>query len=297
MQLSIIIINYNTFRITSTCIESVISHTTGLVYEIILVDNASSECSFEVFREKFPSLIVLPQQENLGFARGNNAGIKKATGEVVLLLNSDSLLFDNSILSAYQKLIGNSLIGALSAQLLYPDQRIQSCVQRFPSIKLELFELLRLQKILPLRQRAKLFLGYFFNHETEMEADWVWGTFFMFRRNILQGLPQKRLPDDFFMYGEDMQWCYEIKKMGYKIIYFPTAKVVHYLSASTSKNKNLNKQKMMIEHEYIFMRKYYGNPSAWLIFKLRSLKYWTLSWSDKNFKPFVALYAKIPKLP
>lgn len=296
MQLSVIIINYNTFQLTYDCIASIIQYTYGLDYEIILIDNASDEFPGSIFKAKFENVIMLSQKQNLGFAKGNNVGIEKAKGEIILLLNSDTLIQDNSLLTAYQRLILDQQIGVLSAQLLYPDGKVQSCAQRFPSITLEIIELFRLQKLLSHRQKSRLLLGSFFGHQTEMEVDWVWGTFFMFRREVLKKLPKNKLPDDFFMYGEDMQWCYEIKKTGYKILYFPAASVIHYLSVSTKKNKDLDKQKMMITHEYVFLKKYYGVFYAWFIFKIRALKYWTLSWTNKDFKSLVAMYAKMPDL-
>jgi hypothetical protein len=293
VQLSVVIVNYNTFELTAACIQSVIQHTHGLAYEIILVDNASTECEACLFEEKFPGIRVLAQSENLGFAGGNNAGIAQARGEVILLLNSDTLLLDNALLAAYEKIQRDTKIGALSVQLIFPTGEVQSCCQRFPSVTLELLELLRLQKLVSARQRAALLMGAFFNHRTEAEPDWVWATFFMFRRSILDGFAAKKLPDDFFMYGEDMQWCYLIrKKLGLTILYFPAAKVVHYLSASTNKNLNLNKQRAMIANEYAFIRKYYGNAFAWMIFKLRAIKYWSLSCSQEQFKPLVGLYSK-----
>jgi hypothetical protein len=290
MQLSIIIVNYNTFVLTSQCIQSILDYTKDLVYEIILVDNASTECTPDKFTEVFPGLRLVKNTTNRGFAGGNNDGLVWATGNVRLLLNSDTILVDNSLKKAYDYLLAHPAIGVLSAQLLFPDGGPQSCCQRFPSLKLELLELLRLQKLLPARLRSRLLLGSFFDHQQAMEADWVWGTFFMFPSEVLHKLPGQRLPEDFFMYGEDMQWCYQIKqKLGYRIWYYPEAKVIHYLSSSASKS-NMNKTDLMLRNEYRLLKMLYGTSRAWLIFKLRSIKYWTIARSYPDVKPYIGRY-------
>jgi GT2 family glycosyltransferase len=289
MQLSIIIINYNTYELTRQCINSIIEHTADLSYEIILVDNASTECEPEVFKRLFPTIKLVTNKVNRGFAGGNNDGIALAKGEVVLLLNSDTLVTDNSITKVCMYLWENLHIGVVSAKLLYPNGNPQSCCQRFPSIQTELIELFRIQKLLSKRLRAQLLMGSFFDHKSMCEVDWVWGTFFMFRREVLQQLPNQQLPEDFFMYGEDLLWCYQIKKLGYSITYFPEATVVHYLSASSIKSK-LDKIKLMMNNEYIFLQKNYGKKYAWLVFRLRGLKYLTLRNKGEHFRAYADIY-------
>jgi GT2 family glycosyltransferase len=285
LVLSVIIINYNTFSLTCKCIESLIQYTQELSYEIILIDNNSTECNPDLFKQKFPKIHLIKNEVNLGFAKGNNLGLQQAKGDAILLLNSDTELKENSLKIAINKLNSYPKTGILSCRLIYPDGRIQSCCQRFPSVQLELIELLRLQKLLPVKQREKLLLGSFFDHRTEAEVDWVWGTFFMFRKEILKELPEQKLSDNFFMYGEDRQWCYEIKKQtGLAVTYFPKTAIIHHLSASTLKT-SLNKQRLMIKHEYEFIKNNKGTLNAWLIFKLRALKYLTLGNRD-----FFSLY-------
>ena len=114
MDVSIIIINYNTFSLTCKCIESLYKYNNGFSYEIILVDNASSECDAKIFSEKFPNINLVISEKNLGFAGGNNLGIKHATGNFILLLNSDTELIENSIFSCINYMKENKKIGVLS---------------------------------------------------------------------------------------------------------------------------------------------------------------------------------------
>lgn len=254
MDVSVVIINYNTFDLTCRCIASVVERTVGVRFEIIVVDNHSAERDPQEFKNIFPNIILIKSPENLGFAGGNNRGIEHARGEFILLLNSDAFLLNNAIQLSHKFLLNNPTIAVAAGRLEFPDGRIQHNCQRFPSVGALIFECLRLQKVLP-SLGAKVLLGSFFQHNSEAYPDWVWGTFFMFRRSLLQKLPGKKLADDFFMYGEDMQWCMEFKKQGYKIAFLPSARIVHLLGGSGAA-----KEKLIAEHHTKFMEKYY---SAW----------------------------------
>ncbi len=289
MQLSIIVINYNTFELTRSCISSILRFTQGVTYEIILVDNASVECPPQIFKNLFPSISLVEEKTNLGFAGGNNAGLKLAKGEVILLLNSDTEVVDNTIARMYEYLVSRKDVGVVSSKLIYPSGKVQGCCQRFPSIRLELLELTRIQKLLG-KKRASIMLGFFFDHETEAEADWIWGTFFMVKRSVVSRFPKGKFPDDFFMYGEDMQWCYQIKMLGYKVMYNPAGVIVHHVSMSSSSNLNFNKYKLMRDHEFIFLSVAYGNLRARLIFALRALNFLTLAAKDKKFGTLAQKY-------
>jgi GT2 family glycosyltransferase len=253
IQVSVVIINYNTYKLTCECIESIIKYTDNIAYEIVLVDNASTETTITLFKERFPTIKVVASERNLGFAGGNNLGIAAAEGEVILLLNSDTYLVDNAIAKSYNYLKEHPKAGVLSARLTYVQGGNQSAAQRFPSVRYYLIELLRLQKLLPKRVRQKLLLGAFFDHSFTTEADWVWGTFFMFRRETLAKLPQEKLNDDFFMYCEDIQWCWDIKKLGYEVHYFSDASVVHIMGGSSGKKNVLN-----TDNRKAFLRKNYS---------------------------------------
>jgi GT2 family glycosyltransferase len=254
MDVSIVILNYNTFDLTCRCIASVLGKTDGLQFEIIVVDNQSTERDPQEFKNIFPEIILIKSPENLGFAKGNNVGIAKAQGKFILLLNSDTFLLNNAIHITRDFLIKNPTVAVATGRLEFPGGRIQHNCQRFPSIGALIFECLRLQKILP-SLGAKVLLGSFFHYNSVAYPDWVWGTFFMFRRSLLQKLPGKMLSDDFFMYGEDMQWCMEFKKQGYKIAFLPDARIEHLLGGSGAA-----KEKLIAEHHTKFMEKYY---SAW----------------------------------
>ena len=266
MEVSVVIINYNTFALTSACIESIIKKTSGLTYEIILVDNNSSETDAERFLAHFPRVILIKSPTNVGFAKGCNLGIDAAVGKYVLLLNSDTVLENNAIEIGKKFLDQHPAVAVATSILLYPDGKVQSNCQRFPSLKSNLFELLRLQKFLPKKWGGKILFGPFFNYDEIAYPDWVWGTFFMFERDKLKFLPHHKLADDFFMYVEDMQWCMDFSLLGYRIAFLPQARVVHYMGQS-----NGNKSPLIKNNTDAFMKKYYGRLHAkgiWLLNRL-----------------------------
>ena len=258
MDVSVIIVNYNTYALTSACIRSVLQFTQGIKYEIILVDNNSTEAEPITYEQLFHTLKVIRLPANLGFAKGNNAGLSVATGKYSLLLNSDTVLKENSIKLSFDYLEENERIGVISARLIYPDGTHQSVAQRFPAAKYQLAEFFRVQKLLTRQLGGKLLLGAFFDHKSNIPVDWVWGAYFMFRREILQKLPGNKLDDVFFMYMEDMQWCKDIKKLGYEIHFFAGTEVIHLLGGSSGAKNNLMEQngRLFLKRNYSLLHRY-----------------------------------------
>lgn len=256
---SIVIVNYNTFDLTCDCIASVKQFVSEGSYEIILVDNASTERSPQDFKVRFPEIVLIASAENLGFSKGNNLGIQKASGDFILLLNSDTVLANDAIGIVKQFLINHPDVAAASARLEYPDGRAQHNCQRFPSIKYSLFELFRLQKVFQ-RQSGSILFGFFFDYNSVAYPDWIWGTFFMFRKSLLGLFDDNKLPDIFFMYVEDMQWCMEFRKRGFRVAFVPEARIIHYLGKSGG-----NRPAMMQQNLDVFMHTYYGALSRKII--------------------------------
>ncbi len=260
IAVSVIIINYNTYKLTSACIRSVIEKTHDIVYEIILIDNASSECDPQIFSDEFPQIRLIRNSSNMGFAKGNNIGIMESKGEFVLLLNSDTLLIDDSISILHQQMALRQHVAIATGKLIFPDGRLQGSCQRFPSIGLFLFEVSRAQKLFKRERVGRILLGSFFDYESEVYPDWVWGTFMMIRTKRINELPGQKLNEDFFMYCEDIQWCLDFKKIGYQIYYSPLAKVVHLMRGSSADTKVLNTKNFEL-----FLGKNYNRIHAWLL--------------------------------
>lgn len=251
-DVSIIIVNYNTFDLTCKCVDSIRQKTDGCTYEIIVVDNNSSEPQTSEFPRLYPDVRFIRNETNAGFAKANNIGIAVAKGQYILLLNSDTQLSGNAILAALEYFKGHNSTAVVTTRLLYPDGKVQHNCQRFPSLRYKLFELLRLQK-LSRRIGGRVLLGFFFNYDEVIHPDWVWGTFFMFPRTLLEKLPSGKLNEDYFLYVEDMVWCKAFRALGYQITFLPGAEVIHFMGQSGG-NRNHHMKKNLED----FMRKHYG---------------------------------------
>ncbi len=269
MLVSIVIINYNTFQITCDCVESIFRFTKNINYEVILVDNASPNDNPDDFLVKFPGIKLIKSKENGGFAKGNNLGIAAASGDIILLLNSDTILREDSISLAATTLAKLPDVGALSVRLIYPDGKLQHTARRFRSIKNELLDLLRpFLMVLPYKKRASIMLNQYFKGDYNTYADWVSGAFMMFHRSLFDKLPDKKLDERFFMYGEDQLWCYQFYEHGYKSYYLAETTVIHIHNASTEPSKQLRLLKKFLALELKIMEYRKGKGLYYYIFSV-----------------------------
>lgn len=268
-MVSVIIINYNTFDLTVACIRSVYAYTKSVPIEIVLVDNASTECDADRFLVEFPQLTLIKSPVNGGFAAGNNLGIAAARGTHYLLLNSDTLLIEDSIAKAYRFILSQPMAGVVGCRQIYPDGKIQHVARRFRSIRWELLDLFRwLLYLMPYEKRSHLMQGQFYKNDTTCETDWVNGAFFLMPAAVAQLLPGHKLDDRFFMYGEDVLWCEQVKQLGYKIFFFGETTIIHMAGASTAFTRQLSLRKIMIRHELQIMANRKGKGLNYFIFSL-----------------------------
>lgn len=265
MQLSIIIINYNTFQLTSNCIRSIKEKLQDLTYEIVLVDNASTERDPQEFLHLFPDIKLIASKENTGFTGGNNMGISTAQGAYILLLNSDTELINNAPKICYDYMQQHPKVGMTSVQLLYPNGRVQHTCRRFRTIGWELLEVFPLYKLLPKKRREQLMLHHYFDHQSFASCDWVWGAYMFFPKRIIKELSRNKLSDDFFMYCEDVLWCWDFKQLGYEIHFLPQAKVMHVHKGSVAKEKWMAIRTTSIKNHAAFMKKFYPDW-RWYVF-------------------------------
>lgn len=284
IEVSIIIINFNTKDLTIACIESILKNENILKFEIIIVDNASTECDACVFKDMFPQIKLIKNSTNSGFAKGNNIGISIATGQYILLLNSDTLLKNNAISLSKKIIESNNKIGVICGMLIGFDNMIQASAGKFPSLKTELYELCRLTKFLSHETKVNLFAGEWADYTKTFECDWVSGAFFFFPKKILSQFPNGKLHEDFFMYFEDVQWCYYIKhKLNLKVIYSPLPKIMH-LNGGSDKNKeanNIDKYfSISLPNEYFWLKKQKGILYTKLFYLTKSILHFSLRTSS-----------------
>lgn len=277
MKLSIIIVNYNTYELTKQTIESVYEKNLGFFYEVILVDNASSDGSIDKLEADFMDykvkglLTIIRNSENLGFSKANNIGIKASRGEYILLLNSDTYIVEECLTKSLEYIKEHKDIGALGCKVELPNGTLDhACKRGFPTPKASLYYFLKLHKINPLR--FGLYDALHLREDEVGEVDSLMGAFMLMPRSVLNKVGL--LDEDFFMYGEDIDLCFRIKQAGYKIIYYPKAKILHYKGGSSKKRRT----KVIYDfHQamWIFYKKHYYKKYSLGISFLVFLGIWT----------------------
>ncbi len=231
MKLSIVFVNWNTRDYLLGAIRSIREHPPDCDYEIIVVDNASADGSAAAVGAGFPDVSLIANDENAGYARGNNQGIEAASGSLVLLLNPDVIIREGALSRAVAIMEGQPDIGALGARLVHPDGRVQHSVRGFPTPFAVACEALGLSRLFP---NSRLLASYrmpWFDYGHRSDVDQPMGTFLMLRREALQqvGLLDER----FTVFFNEVDWCYRAKRAGWRIVYAPDVEVVHYGGAST----------------------------------------------------------------
>lgn len=266
-MVSVIIINYNTFSLTSACLRSVFHFTKGVPFEVILVDNASTECDPGDFLTAFPLIKLLRSPKNLGFAGGNNLGIQQATGDHILLLNSDTELKEDSITLALQSFSTKKSIGFIGCRMQFPSGDLQYTARRFRSLSWELMDLFRfIPALMPAEKRAEKMLGKYFRHDRSLACDWLNGAFLLFERRLLDQFPQQKLDDRFFMYAEDQLWCEQAIEQGRHNYFIADTTIVHVNSGSSSIRKQLSNRQTMFRHELAILKRRKGIGVYYLLF-------------------------------
>ena len=227
--LSIIIVNWNNRAILRDCLNSIYLTHDLRKYEIIVVDNYSQDGSVELIKDEFPDVMLIENNENLGFTKANNQPIKIARGDYILLLNNDTMIknaycFDRMI--EYMK--KNLQVGILGCELLYPDGTLQSCGENFPSLWGIFKSQILFTKTWKRLGKNKQGDNHF------KKVDFVCGACLMTRRKILDKVGA--LKEEYFMYGEDVEFCYRVHRAGYEIGVLTNESIIHLHSKSTDKN-------------------------------------------------------------
>ncbi|MDP2632350.1 MAG: glycosyltransferase family 2 protein [Candidatus Curtissbacteria bacterium] len=233
IDLSVIIVNWNTKKLLQNCLISIYRFTKHINFEVIVVDNGSKDGSAEMVSKKFPQVKLIPNRDNFGFTKANNQGIKAAIGEYILLLNSDTYLIENSLkkLVEYAKSLNN--FGALAPLLLNEDRSTQQSVGFFPHLP-QIFWWMSFIDDLP---GGSILRPYHVDHNSfykhERQVDWITGAAFFTAKEVIQKIGG--LDEKIFMYGEDVELSYRIKKAGYNVYFSPQTKIVHIARGSSGK--------------------------------------------------------------
>ena len=232
-KLSIIIVNYNSGEDLIVCINSIRKYLINISYEILLVDNNSTDNSRELLKENFKDIQKYFLQTNTGYAFANNYGIKKSIGDYILLLNPDTTLIDYSLEKMIQFLYNNSYVGVVGPDLISSKGEDHLPPDYFPLLKHQIMEALFFHKYYS-RYRKKAHHQRIENNLLPYEVDWVSGSCFLFRKEVFK--QTGGFDEQFHIYAEDVDWCKRIRDRGWKIFSFLECKIVHLKGTSTHKD-------------------------------------------------------------
>lgn len=251
-ELSIVILNYNTRDLTLDCLASLRKVKNESDFEIILCDNGSSDGSVEAIKEKYPEVIIIENNANLGFAKGNNAAKNIAKGEYILFLNTDTIVYKDTIRKTLDYLKEHKDVGAVTCKLVLNDGSLDKDARRsFPTPWVSFTHLaLPLDRLFP---KSKLFARYWYGYispDTTHDADVLQGAYFLAPKKLLDEVGW--FDEDYFLDGEDIDLCWKIKEKGYRLVYYPEVSILHLKGATKGKTKKVQRSKISLKDKMKF---------------------------------------------
>jgi len=254
MDLSIIIVNWNSRDYLQKCIASILAVIHGIKFEIVVIDSASFDGCDEMLRQCYPQVRFIQSDQNLGFAKANNEGFKVSRGRNLLFLNPDTELKGDAVQALLRPLESLPNAGAVGTKLLNTDRSIQtSCIQSFPAIVNQILDSEALRQRFP-RSRLWGMSPLFEQSAMPAEVDAISGACLMIKRSVFEAVGM--FSTDYFMYSEDIDLCFKVWKAGWKTYYVPTANVIHHGGVSSSQSSvNTFSSVMMLESRWRFFRK------------------------------------------
>jgi GT2 family glycosyltransferase len=253
LDVSVIIVAWNVRQLLHDCLKSVYDQTEGIDFEVIYVDNASEDGSVEMVVKDFPQVKMIENRENKGFIKANNQGIEISKGRYVLLLNSDTIVLDNAIAKLVQFADAHTEAAVVGCKVLNPDMTLQRNCFMYPSILNMFLSTTYLYKIFP---KSKFFgrehmTWWDFNDVREVET--VCGSCSLVRKEAIKQVGL--MNETYFVYGDDPDWCYRFNKVGWKIIFTPDARIIHY-GGQTTKQMARAFRLQLHGSQLIFMKLY-----------------------------------------
>jgi hypothetical protein len=274
MDVSVIIVNYNTSELTQKCIASIYAFTKENSFEIILVDNNSSDDSVEVICKRFPEVKLILNTENIGFGRGNNRGNAIAKGEYVFFLNSDAYLISDAIKSFFDFMneVEHAKVAVVGGELLSGQDFDTVSYGNLPSV-FEYFSYLGFKKFYKNYFEKKLASGIVNKNSDIKEVGYVNGADMFFRKEIFDLVGQ--FDEDFFLYFEETELSHRLIERGFVSMIIPAVKIIHLVSfyRDTFSDFNYNKLKIYSKSRFLYFKKTSGLTAAFLTNIMTSILY------------------------
>lgn len=268
MDLSIVILSYNTKELLENCLDSVAANIADLQAEVFVVDSSSTDGSIELVRARYPWVKLIVTPDFRGFAHANNLALRQASGAYQLVLNSDTVLPPGGLRAAIAFMKAHPKAGALGVKLVKADGSLDlACRRSFPTPAVSFYKLSGLSALFPRSPRLARYNLTFLDPDQTTEVDSVCCAFMLIRREAIEQVGL--LDESFYFYGEDIDWAFRLKQQGWAVYYYPGVQVLHY------KGQSSRKQSDRLIHEFYqamrtFYRKHYAaqnpRPLRWLVY-------------------------------
>ena len=255
MKISIIIVSWNVKKDLANCLKSLQENPYAGNFEVVVVDNNSSDDTVETVKSNFPDVVIIDNDKNLGFAAGNNKGFEIAKGQYILLLNPDTIVHSAALDTLIMFMDDNPDVGACGPRLLNEDGTIQGSVRRFPTFRASLYRHTIFKPLGIFKKQYRKWLMKDFDHDEQMDVDQLMGACLLVRKSVLDEVGG--LDEDFFMYYEEVDLCYRIRKAGWRIVFTPESEVTH-LGGRSAEQVPAGKRIMMLMSLLMFFRKKRG---------------------------------------
>lgn len=263
LELSVTICSWNTIEDLRKCLQSLRDVSQEANFEVIVIENASSDGSGAMAEIEFPEFRLLQQAENLGFTGGHNLGFREARAKHVMLLNSDTIVHSGALRTLLEYLRSHPEAGIVGPKLLNPDGSLQFSCRRFPNPVAALFRNTFIGRWFPNNRFTREYLMQDWKHDVPREVDWLSGAALIVTRPVIEQVGV--LDPKYFMYCEDVDLCFRAWQKGFKVVYVPIAVITHAIGRSTDKVAN----KMIVRFHRSMFRFYVKNqvPQSFVLLR------------------------------
>jgi O-antigen biosynthesis protein len=258
MDLSIVIVSWNVENFLQKCLFSIYQNQADLKLEVIVVDNNSSDETCEIIKQNFSQVSLICNQSNRGFAKACNQGLHQAKGKFLLLLNPDTEILDGCLVKMVEFMDKNPEVGLAGCKLLNPDGTNQPSVRNFPNFLVHFGMMFKLHHLITF---TKYFANDFDYHQPN-EAEQLMGAFIMIRQKAWQKIGD--FDEKYYLWFEEVDYCYRARKLGIKVVYTPIAKIIHYGGRSFGQAGSLKKQFYFSLSRLHYIKK----NSSWLTYAI-----------------------------
>ncbi|MCJ7813153.1 glycosyltransferase [bacterium] len=294
ITISVIIVNYNVKPFLERALLSIRKALERIPSEIFVVDNGSGDGSAAMVKERFPEVYLIQNRENVGFARANNQALRRVKGKYICLINPDTLVQEDTFRICLDYLETRLSVGAVGCKIVNPDGTLQlSCRRSIPTPWIAFTKIVFLSALFPRSKRFGQYNLTYLNPNQTTEVEALSGSFMIVRRQVIEQVGL--LDETFFLYGEDLDWCYRMQQKGWKIVYLPKTQIIHYKGQST-REASFDTRRVFYEAMRLFVKKHFRKERSFLPQWFLMLGIWiraSLSFISRLFSKLIVPFVDI----